>query len=262
MKRNRQAPQIGKPEPGADVDGTKWPHARRQGSNAESGHDGRSDRRDAADDENFRPRHAGRVEKLPGHHTHPRRARPEWQPAGARRRENPGLLVTVLEARKRIGQSATASLSSFEHSQITQTVVAYPPISGCAVASLVAPTFAGCPIMLRRAFAFATIAIVGLAVQAEAKAPCQELVRLHNKASEAWKQAMRVPPPERCGALNQATSATQATLSYANNNRASCDISDVLLNQTEAYHREAVQTRDNACAGRPLRTYPAEIIQR
>jgi hypothetical protein len=111
-------------------------------------------------------------------------------------------------------------------------------------------------------FALTVMAIVGLGVQAEAKAPCQELVRLRNAASEAWKQAMRVPSSERCGALNHASSATAATLSYANNNRASCNVSDVLLNQTEGYHREALQARDNACAGRPLRPYPADIIQR
>jgi hypothetical protein len=121
---------------------------------------------------------------------------------------------------------------------------------------------------LRRTAAFAvTIAIVGGAIvgregQAEAKAPCQELVRLRNAASEAWKQAMRVPPSQRCGALYQASLATEATLNYANNNHESCDISVPLLNQVEGYHREAVQARNNACAGRPLRPYPAEIIQR
>jgi hypothetical protein len=117
---------------------------------------------------------------------------------------------------------------------------------------------------LRRvpAFAFTMIAIVGLGVQAEAKAPCEELVRLRNAASEVWKQAMRVPPSERCGALYHASLATEATLNYANNNHESCNISVPLLNQVEGYHREAVQARDNACAGRPLRPYPAEIIQR
>jgi hypothetical protein len=120
---------------------------------------------------------------------------------------------------------------------------------------------------LRRTAAFAfTIAIVGGAIvglggQAEAKAPCQELVRLRNAASEAWKQAMRVPPSQRCGALYQASLATEATLNYANNDHESCDISVPLLNQVEGYHREAVQARNNACAGRPLRPYPAEIIQ-
>jgi hypothetical protein len=110
--------------------------------------------------------------------------------------------------------------------------------------------------------AFTIIAIGWLGVQAEAKTPCPELVRLRYAATEAWKEAMRVPPSERCGALYHASLAAETTLKYANNNRESCDISVPLLNQVEGYHREAVQARDNACAGRPLRPYPADIIQR
>ena len=110
--------------------------------------------------------------------------------------------------------------------------------------------------------AFTMIAIAWLGVQAEAKTPCPELVRLRSVATEAWKEAMRVPPSERCGALYHASLAAETTLKYANNNRESCDISAPLLNQVEGYHREAVQARDNACAGRPLRPYPADIIQR
>jgi hypothetical protein len=110
--------------------------------------------------------------------------------------------------------------------------------------------------------AFTMIAIVWLGGQAEAQTPCEELVRLRNAATETWKQAMRAPPSERCGALFHAYLATEATLKYATNNRESCDISVSLLNQVEGYHREAVQARDNACAGRPLRPYPADIIQR
>jgi len=114
---------------------------------------------------------------------------------------------------------------------------------------------------LRRVPAFTMIAIVGLGVQAEAQAPCPELVRPRNAASEAWKQAMRVPLPERCGALYHASLATAATLNYANNNHESCDISVPLLNQVEGYHREAIQARHNACAGRPVRPFPADITQ-
>jgi|SRR6516165_7254778 hypothetical protein len=110
--------------------------------------------------------------------------------------------------------------------------------------------------------AFTMMAIVWLGVQTEAQTPCPELLRLRNAATEAWKQAMRVPPSERCGALYHASLAAEATLRYAHNNRESCDISVPLLNHVEGYHREAVQARDNACAGRPLRPYPAEIIQR
>ena len=117
---------------------------------------------------------------------------------------------------------------------------------------------------LRRvpAFAFTMIAIVGLGVQAEAKAPCPEVVRLRNAATEAWKEAMRAPRTERCGALNHASLAAEATVKYADNNRESCNISVPLLNQVEGYYRQAVQARDNVCAGRPLRPYPPDIIQR
>ena len=110
--------------------------------------------------------------------------------------------------------------------------------------------------------AFTMVALIGLAVQAEAQTPCPEYLRLRNAATEAWKQAMRAPRSERCGALYHASLAAEATLKYADNNRESCNISVQLLNQVEGYHREAVQARDNACAGRPLRPYPAEIIQR
>jgi hypothetical protein len=66
--------------------------------------------------------------------------------------------------------------------------------------------------------AFAMIAIIGLGVQAEARTPCQEYLRLRNAATEAWKDAMRTPPSERCGALYHASlarrrhSSTQITI--------------------------------------------------
>jgi hypothetical protein len=110
--------------------------------------------------------------------------------------------------------------------------------------------------------AFAMITIIGLGVQVEARAPCQEYLRLRNAATEAWKQAMRAPPSERCGALYHASLAAEATLKYADNNRESCDVSVPVLNQVERYYREAVETRDNVCAGRPARPFPADIIQR
>jgi hypothetical protein len=110
--------------------------------------------------------------------------------------------------------------------------------------------------------AFAMIATVGLGVQVEAQTPCPELVQLRNAATAAWKQAMRTPASERCGALYHASLAAEATLKYADNNRESCHISGILLNWVERWHREAVQARDNACAGRPLRPYVPDIIQR
>jgi hypothetical protein len=118
------------------------------------------------------------------------------------------------------------------------------------------------PMTLIRVPAFTMIAMVWLGVQAEAQTPCAELLRLRNAATEAWKDAMRVSPSERCAALYHASSAAETTLKFANDNRNSCDVSVRMLNQVEGYHREAVQARDNACAGRPLRPYPADIIQR
>jgi hypothetical protein len=110
--------------------------------------------------------------------------------------------------------------------------------------------------------AFTLIAIVGLGVQVEAQTPCPEYLRLRNAATEAWKQAMRTPPSERRGALYHASLAAEATLKYADNNRESCDVSVPVLNQVERYYREAVETRDNVCAGRPARPFPVDIIQR
>jgi hypothetical protein len=110
--------------------------------------------------------------------------------------------------------------------------------------------------------AIAMMTIIGLGVQVEAGTPCQEYLRLRNAATEAWKQAISAPPSERCGALYHASLAAEATLRYADSNREACDISVQLLNQVEGFHREAVQARDNACTGRPIRPYPADIVPR
>lgn len=107
-----------------------------------------------------------------------------------------------------------------------------------------------------------TIAVSLSGIPAGARTPCPELIQLRNAATAAWKQAMRAPAPERCRILNQAAHAAEKTLKYANNNREACDISDASLNHVEGYHREAVLARDNICSGRPLRPYPADIIQR
>jgi hypothetical protein len=114
---------------------------------------------------------------------------------------------------------------------------------------------------LLRVSAFTVIAIAWLGAQAQAQTPCPEVVRLRNAATEAWTVAMRAPQPERCGALDHASLAAEATLNYASNNREACNISVRLLNDVEGYHRDAIQARDNVCAGRPLRPYPADIIR-
>ena len=106
------------------------------------------------------------------------------------------------------------------------------------------------------------VAMIGLGVQVEAKTPCPELVRLRNVATEAWKRAMRAPQSDRCGALYQAALAAEATRKYADDTRQACNVSVSLLNQVERSDREAVQARDNVCAGRPLRPYPPDTIKR
>ncbi|WP_134498997.1 hypothetical protein [Microvirga pakistanensis] len=69
--------------------------------------------------------------------------------------------------------------------------------------------------------AFTTAALVSLTVQAEARTPCQEYLRLRNAASEAWTQAMRTPRSDRCEALHRASLTAEATLAYAGANRES-----------------------------------------
>ncbi len=104
--------------------------------------------------------------------------------------------------------------------------------------------------------------LIGFEVRADTRAPCAEVVQLRNSANAVWKRALSAPPAERCAALGEASQATEATLNYASDNRESCNISASLLSDVEGYHRQAVQARDNACAGRPLRPYPADIIRR
>jgi hypothetical protein len=115
---------------------------------------------------------------------------------------------------------------------------------------------------LIRVSALTIVALVGFAVQADAQTPCPELARLRSVVTEALKQAMRVSASERCGSHYRLSRAAEAMIEYANTNRDSCDISVQSLNEMEEYHRKAVKTRDNACAGRPLHPYGADIIQR
>jgi len=49
------------------------------------------------------------------------------------------------------------------------------------------------------------IVLLGLEVQAKAQAPCAEVLRMRNAASETWKHAMSAPASQRCGALAQAS---------------------------------------------------------
>ena len=110
--------------------------------------------------------------------------------------------------------------------------------------------------------AVALIALLGFGSQATAQTPCPELARLRSETAEAWKQATRAPASERCGSYIRFSLAAKAMVEYANNNRESCGISVQSLNQMEGSHRDAIKARNNICAGRPLRPYPADIILR
>ncbi len=110
--------------------------------------------------------------------------------------------------------------------------------------------------------ALAIMALVGFGGQANAQARCPELTRLRGEAAEVFKQTRGVPTSERCEAYNRLSTAWRAVVQYANDNRESCDISVLSLNDFENYRSEAVKARDNVCAGRPARPFPPDIIQR
>src|SRR5215471_17414251 len=106
--------------------------------------------------------------------------------------------------------------------------------------------------MRRRMPPLAIIALLGLCIQANAQPPCPELTRLRSEAQEALKQSRTVPASERCYRYIRLSMAWGAVTQYANDNRESCRISVLSLNEFERYHREAVNDRANVCAGRPL----------
>jgi hypothetical protein len=110
--------------------------------------------------------------------------------------------------------------------------------------------------------ALAFMALLGLGVAANAQAPCPELTRLRSEAQDALKQSRTASAAERCYMYIRLSVAWSAAAQYANDNRSSCHISIPSLNELEQYHRAAVKDRDNVCAGRPLRPYRADVIQR
>ena len=111
--------------------------------------------------------------------------------------------------------------------------------------------------------ALAMITLVGFCSQANAQDRCPELTRLRGEAAEVSKQGgALVPPSQRCEAYVRIAMAWAAIAQYANDHREACDVSEVSLNEFEQHHREAVTARDNFCSGRPVRPFPAEIIQR
>jgi hypothetical protein len=107
----------------------------------------------------------------------------------------------------------------------------------------------------------AIIALLGFCIEANAQAPCPELIRLRSEAQEAQKQSRASPASERCYMYNRVSAAWGAIAQYASDNRDLCHISIPILNDFERYHRESLKARDNVCAGRPIRPYPPDIIQ-
>ena len=112
------------------------------------------------------------------------------------------------------------------------------------------------------ASALGMIALAGFCSQANASAQCPELTRLRSEAAQASKPTARALTSGRCEAYIRSSIAWAVMVQYANDHRESCDISVRSLSEYEKYHREAVSARDNVCAGRPVRPFPAEIIQR
>lgn len=108
----------------------------------------------------------------------------------------------------------------------------------------------------------AVIALLGFCIEANAQARCPELLQLSSEAQEAQKQARTVSASERCYMYNRVSAAWGAVAQHANDNRESCHISILSLNDFERYYREALKARENVCAGRPIRPYPPDIIQR
>lgn len=106
----------------------------------------------------------------------------------------------------------------------------------------------------------AMIALAGLCREAGAQPQCSELTRLRSEAVQASKPATRGLMSGRCDRYIQASHAWSAVVDYAHDHQDVCDISDRLLGDLESYRREAVTARNNVCAGRPVRPFPADIV--
>lgn len=107
-----------------------------------------------------------------------------------------------------------------------------------------------------------TIALVGFCSHANAQAPCPELTRLRSDAARAAKQATGVPTADRCETYSRLSTAWNELVRYASDHREQCNVSDASVSEFEQRHCEAVNARDNVCAGRPLRPFPPAIIRR
>jgi hypothetical protein len=112
------------------------------------------------------------------------------------------------------------------------------------------------------AAAVLAIALVGFCSNADAQAPCPEMLKLRSKAAEAAKQLTGVPTSDRCDAYRRFSMTWGEIVRYANDHRELCDISGGSLSELEKRHRESIQALDAVCASRPLQPFPPEIIQR
>ena len=110
--------------------------------------------------------------------------------------------------------------------------------------------------------ALALIALGGFFNQANAQTQCPELIRLRSEAAEAQKPMGRGLMSSHCDALIRSSIAWRAVLQYAEDHREMCDVSVRSLADFEKYYSDAASARDNVCAGRPVRPFPADIIQR
>ncbi|MGH6710536.1 MAG: hypothetical protein ACREEK_16365 [Bradyrhizobium sp.] len=104
--------------------------------------------------------------------------------------------------------------------------------------------------------------LAGFCSQANAQTQCPELSRLRGEAVEASTQKERPLVSNLCEAYIRSSLLWAEIVQYANEHRESCDISVQSLSDFEKFHREAVRARNNACSGRPVRSFPAEIIRR
>jgi hypothetical protein len=107
----------------------------------------------------------------------------------------------------------------------------------------------------------AMIVLAGFGGEARAQTQCPELTRLRSEAVDASKPMTRALVSGRCNAYIRASLAWSDLIAYASDHQEVCDISGPALNAWERSRRDAMVARDNVCAGRPVRPFPADVIQ-
>ncbi|MDN5002008.1 hypothetical protein ACFQZO_14035 [Bradyrhizobium sp. GCM10027634] len=106
----------------------------------------------------------------------------------------------------------------------------------------------------------AIIVLTGPCSAAGAQAQCPELTRLRNEAVQAAKPASRSLMLGECGAYVRASRTWDAVVDYAAEHQDVCNISDQMLDALKTSRSNAVTARNNVCAGRPARPFPADIV--